>query len=259
MKLYYNGQYKIIDESGNEIIYKDKNNILDFENEITEIEIEPGTTEIGRRAFSWFKSLEKVTIPNSVTKINDDAFLLCESLKEIKIPDSVTEIGEEAFARCEFLDKVIFENNPDLIIRYTAFEKCPFLNDKTREKIICQIAKDVPWGEVQRFIQIYDIKYNNELLQELITINIKFFRKANNIDQEVFLDAALDSINNIYKKDNKLIIKTSLCNIKIIDNKLFLSLDDNDFQQVNSIFIDKIKNAIEISKGKGDINNESVL
>lgn len=51
MKLYYNGQYKIIDESGDEIIYKYKNNILDFENEITEIEIEPGTTEIERKHF----------------------------------------------------------------------------------------------------------------------------------------------------------------------------------------------------------------
>lgn len=78
--------------------------------------------------------MKKVTIPNSVTKINDDAFFLCESLKEIKIPDSVTEIGEGAFARCEFLDKVIFENNPDLIIRYTAFRNVHFLIIKQEKK-----------------------------------------------------------------------------------------------------------------------------
>ena len=259
MKIYYNGKYKIIDSSENEFIYRYLDEIPDYQNKITEVEITPDTRQINNRAFLKCKSLEKVTIPESVTTIGICAFENCESLTKIMLPDSIIKIEDYAFYNCIKLDDIIFENNPDLEIDYTAFGHCNSLELKTIEKIMCQIAKNVNFYEISNFIELYNIKYNSEFMQELMTINIGIFTEASEIDQEVFIEAALDSINNIYTKDNKQIIKTDLCNIIIKNNKLYLSLADNNFKQVSPIFINKIKNAIEISKEKGDIDNESVL
>ncbi len=62
-----------------------------------------GGTSIGDRAFSYFRSLISVEIPNSVTSIGYEAFSGCSSLTSIEIPNSVTSIGSYAFDDCNSL------------------------------------------------------------------------------------------------------------------------------------------------------------
>ena len=57
-------------------------------------------TSIGVGAFSNYRELPPMTIPNSVTSIGNYAFSECSNLTSITIPDGVTSIGEYAFAGC---------------------------------------------------------------------------------------------------------------------------------------------------------------
>ena len=58
-------------------------------------------TNIGERAFSWYKDIHSVTIPNSITSIGEEAFSSCKGLNSITIPNSTTSIGEKSFIGCE--------------------------------------------------------------------------------------------------------------------------------------------------------------
>ena len=67
---------------------------------ITTLNIGENVTRIPDNAFSNFRGLASVTIPNSVTYIGDYAFYGCSGLTSLIIPNSVTTIGEEAFGEC---------------------------------------------------------------------------------------------------------------------------------------------------------------
>ena len=69
-------------------------------NEIKNVIISDGITEIGYKAFRNCTSLENIIIPSSVTEIEDYAFNNCTALKSITIPSSVTKIGNTAFWNC---------------------------------------------------------------------------------------------------------------------------------------------------------------
>ena len=66
---------------------------------IVEIEVGEGITEIGRCAFYNLKFVRKVTLNEGLTTIGDYAFNTCRLLKEIEIPSTVTSIGLDAFAK----------------------------------------------------------------------------------------------------------------------------------------------------------------
>ena len=68
-------------------------------NDIVEIEVCEGVTEIGRCSFYGLKFVKTVTIADTVTSINDYAFSGCFLLKSIEIPASVTYIAETAFTK----------------------------------------------------------------------------------------------------------------------------------------------------------------
>ena len=76
-------------------IYKDN------ENEITDLVIPQGVTNINDYSFLGCSNIKSVSIPNSVTSIGDYAFYGCSNLKAIVIPNSVTTIGSEAFSGCD--------------------------------------------------------------------------------------------------------------------------------------------------------------
>ena len=64
---------------------------------IKKIIINKGITSIGERAFTEFKNVISVSLPDTVTKIDEAAFANCYKLTAVNIPDNVTVIGDSAF------------------------------------------------------------------------------------------------------------------------------------------------------------------
>lgn len=112
-------------------VYKFTEPFVDeFENrdEVREVVIEEGITEINTAAFAGFTHLERVSIPDSLRKIGDYVFYHCTSLQEITIPDHVKSTGEECFMGCRSLRKlVIGKRLKDIVVG--SFEECQSLRD----------------------------------------------------------------------------------------------------------------------------------
>lgn len=96
-------------------------------------------TAIGRYAFSYCRSLSKVTIPNTVTSIGEYAFISCSGLDEITIPNFVTSIGGVAFASCNNLKTIYFNAEECSSIDFTWLSNTPV------EKIVIgDTVKSIP-------------------------------------------------------------------------------------------------------------------
>ena len=67
---------------------------------LTNVELGEGITNIPRVMFAKCTSLTNINIPNSVTTIENNAFNGCTSLTNITIPANVGEIGKSAFVGC---------------------------------------------------------------------------------------------------------------------------------------------------------------
>ncbi len=80
-------------------------------NEVTELTIPEGITEIKNYAFRNCSSLTSIIIPNSVTSIGQYVFYNCSSLTSVTIPDGVTSIGDQAFNYCSSLTSVTIPNS----------------------------------------------------------------------------------------------------------------------------------------------------
>ena len=101
----------------------------DYKASVKSVEIEPGLTAIGWRAFGGFSGMKEITIPDSVGTINSNAFENCSSLEEISIPSGVTEIKISTFSGCSGLVSV--DLSECLSIGTFAFEKCSSLTSIT--------------------------------------------------------------------------------------------------------------------------------
>ncbi len=74
--------------------------------QIKEVVIEEGVTDVGYSAFRYCRNLKKVTLPQSVTKLHHDAFAYCYSLNEINLPQSLAWMSSGIFYRNYSLRKL---------------------------------------------------------------------------------------------------------------------------------------------------------
>ncbi len=65
--------------------------------EVTDLTISDGVTEIGNYAFYGGTEFTSVNIPIGITKIGTEAFRNCSSLTTVTLPEGVTTIGDNAF------------------------------------------------------------------------------------------------------------------------------------------------------------------
>ena len=79
-----------------------------YEDDITKIVIENGTTSIGNYAFSSFFNVKEIVWPTDgkLTSIGKYAFY-CTGITEIVLPTGITTIGESAFGDCDQVTKLI--------------------------------------------------------------------------------------------------------------------------------------------------------
>ena len=74
--------------------------------EIQEIVIGEGITEIGDSAFSRYENLQVVTLPEGLETIGKRTFSNCKKLESIDFPESVTAIESHAFYGCTSLTEI---------------------------------------------------------------------------------------------------------------------------------------------------------
>ena len=74
--------------------------------DVTEVIFHPSVTTIQEQAFSFCKSLVRVTIPDTVTRIEESSFHMCASLRFIRLPPNLEFIGRAAFFDCTSLEAV---------------------------------------------------------------------------------------------------------------------------------------------------------
>ena len=91
--------------------------------DIKNISISNGVTNIGNNAFYGCSMLTSATIPNGVTSIGYGAFYECSRLASITIPNTVKIIKSEAFNSCKGLTSLIIPDNVTNIGSY-AFYCC---------------------------------------------------------------------------------------------------------------------------------------
>ena len=72
-------------------------------NNLTEVIIKDGVTEVGAWAFYGNKTLKKLTVPDSVIRLNNGAFSECSALCEVDLGENVEYIGEFTFGYCSSL------------------------------------------------------------------------------------------------------------------------------------------------------------
>lgn len=91
--------------------------------EIIELIIPNGVSEISDFAFIGGSAFTSVSIPNSVTSIGEGAFNSCTSLTSIEISNGVTSISGATFAGCTSLTSITIPNSVTSIGEY-AFSAC---------------------------------------------------------------------------------------------------------------------------------------
>ena len=83
---------------------------LENKDDIKEVYIMNGISNVCPGMFAGCTNLQKVHIPDSVTSIDEYAFHNCSSLVSVYIPQSVVSVGDYAFNQCNHLEEVIISS-----------------------------------------------------------------------------------------------------------------------------------------------------
>ena len=240
--------------------------------------------EIGPFAFAGCKNLKEINIPKSVSKIDyyafqsceliknvslcnikeisDGTFGLCKSLETVILPPNLISINHSSFYECTALKNINIHDNIK-IINVDAFDGCEKIEPKTYERIKNLCIYNAQEDNVEKFLKIFKVdKYDSEKMQELMAMNPVFYKEANRIDREVFLDEVLKSIKKVESEEyGKIkVIQTELCNIlydKTSTSYLYLNsnsykiLDENDLEKIDKAIV-KFEKEIENNKEGND-------
>ena len=103
----------------------------DYKSDVKRVIIGSGITKIDACAFSNFKSLESIEIPDTVTEIGKGAFNNCKALNSLEIPDSVKKIEDFAFRNCSNLEEIKMPGELTGITGNRVFINCTSLKSIT--------------------------------------------------------------------------------------------------------------------------------
>ena len=147
---------------------EDKKTLINYDGNLTEVNIPNGVTEIRKYAFYNCTSIINVTLPDSLVTIGEQAFYACTALtnitfsdgiKEIKelafyncvslesiaLPNSLTSLGKQVFSNCESLSSVVLSNSLDSISEY-AFYECKSIKELMLPNGVTSIGNCAFWG-----------------------------------------------------------------------------------------------------------------
>lgn len=79
----------------------------EYGNQIKRVQVLPGITSIGSRAFLDCDNLITVELPEGLISIQSLSFAWCDNLETINLPDSITTLGSNAFQWCTSLDNIV--------------------------------------------------------------------------------------------------------------------------------------------------------
>ena len=117
--LYSNGLL-IITGSGE---IEDASGWKDLKDQITDVQIGEGITEICDSAFMQCRNMVSLSLPNTLKEFGINAFNYCTSLRHVTIPDKVGKINARAFENCHSLESVIIGSRVHTI-QLSAFGWC---------------------------------------------------------------------------------------------------------------------------------------
>jgi hypothetical protein len=94
----------------------------EYREQIKQIVIEDGVTNISDKAFAFCSQLEKISIAASVKELGKNVFDGCYNLSDVSLPEGLEKIGEKAFSLREVTSIVIPASVQE--IGYAAFWQC---------------------------------------------------------------------------------------------------------------------------------------
>lgn len=93
-----------------------------YDGEIVSVTVPEGVLTIEDYAFSWCRSLRKVSLPSTLTEMGDRVFDYCTSLEELTIPEKVTSVGTNIIYNCKQL-RLVCILSPDMAFSENSFIK----------------------------------------------------------------------------------------------------------------------------------------
>ena len=134
-------------------------------------------------AFSHFRNLTKITIPNSVVYLGNGAFLNCAKLNEIHLSKNLKSIGAQCFMGCNSLQYIVIPNS------VTEIESEAFMDCKNLSNIAMpDNLKHIGWSVFDGCNKDINILINKEYEEELRKVLYAYTDNIVAIDREEIED-----------------------------------------------------------------------
>ena len=134
-------------------------------------------------AFSHFRNLTKITIPNSVVYLGNGAFFNCAKLNEIHLSKNLKSIGAQCFMGCNSLQYIVIPNS------VTEIESEAFMDCKNLSNIAMpDNLKHIGWSVFNGCNKDINILINKEYEEELRKVLCAYTDSIVAIDSEEIED-----------------------------------------------------------------------